>query len=220
VLFDMDGLLVDSEPLWFEVESMVMARLGGPWGAEDQQALLGGSLERTVGYVLAKAPPNGPVPSRREVADWLLGGMHDLIAARGLPLLPGAAELLAAVAAAGIPHALVTSSQRSIMHAVLAATGVRFPVTVCGEDVTRTKPDPEPYLRAAALLGQDPRGCVALEDSPNGVAAAEAAGCPVIAVPSVAIPARPGRLVVASLREVSLATLREAAAAQVPEAGS
>jgi HAD superfamily hydrolase (TIGR01509 family) len=220
VLFDMDGLLVDSEPLWFEVESMVMERLGGPWGAEDQQALLGGSLERTVRYVLAKAPPNGPVPSRREVADWLLDGMLDLIAARGLPLLPGAAELLAAVAAAGIPHALVTSSQRSIMHAVLAATGVRFPVTVCGEDVTRTKPDPEPYLRAAALLGQDPRGCVALEDSPNGVAAAEAAGCQVIAVPNVAMPARPGRMVVGSLREVSLTTLREAATAQVPEAGS
>ncbi|HEY5986690.1 MAG TPA: HAD family phosphatase [Streptosporangiaceae bacterium] len=217
MLFDMDGLLVDSEPLWFEVESRVMARLGGPWGAEDQQALLGGSLERTVSYLLAKAPPNGPAPSRGEVADWLLGGMLDLIERRGLPLLPGVAELLAAVAAARIPHALVTSSQRSIMHAVLAATGVRFPVTVCREDVTRTKPDPEPYLRAVALLGQDPRGCVVLEDSPNGVAAAESAGCLVVAVPTVPMPASPGRIVVRSLREVSLATLRKAAAARARE---
>jgi len=215
----MDGLLVDSEPFWFEVETTVMARLGGPWGAEDQQALLGGSLERTVSYLLAKAPANGGNANRGEVAGWLLDGMLDLIATRGLPLLPGAGELVAAVAAAGIPHALVTSSQRSIMQAVLAATGIRFPVTVCGEDVTHTKPDPEPYLRAAALLGEDPSGCVALEDSPSGVAAAEAAGCLVIAVPNAPMPARPGRIVVSSLREVSLATLREAAAAQVPEPG-
>ena len=215
----MDGLLVDSEPFWFEVETTVMARLGGPWGAEDQQALLGGSLERTVSYLLAKAPANGGNANRGEVAGWLLDGMLDLIATRGLPLLPGAGELLAAVAAAGIPHALVTSSQRSIMQAVLAATGIRFPVIVCGEDVTHTKPDPEPYLRAAALLGEDPSGCVALEDSPSGVAAAEAAGCLVIAVPNAPMPARPGRIVVSSLREVSLATLRETAAAQVPEPG-
>jgi HAD superfamily hydrolase (TIGR01509 family) len=212
VMFDMDGLLVDSEPLWFEVETAVMARLGGPWGPGDQQALLGGSLERSVSYMLAKAPPNGPVPSRSEVAGWLLGGMLDLIEGRGLPLLPGARELLTAVSAAGIPHALVTSSQRDIMRAVLTATGIRFPVTVCGEDVTRTKPDPEPYLRAAALLGRDPVGCVALEDSPSGVAAAEAAGCAVIVVPSVPLPAGPGRIVVGSLRDVSLAMLHQAAA--------
>jgi HAD superfamily hydrolase (TIGR01509 family) len=239
VLFDMDGLLVDSEPFWFEVETAVMARLGGPWGAEDQHALLGGSLERSVSYMLAKAeaarnpspaspgaanaaaaggPPSNPAASeqserRAEVAGWLLGGMLDLIAARGLPLLPGAAELLAAVAAAGIPYALVTSSQREIMDAVLTATGARFPVTVCREDVTHTKPHPEPYLKAAALLGEDPRGCVALEDSPSGVAAAEAAGCAVVAVPTVAMVPGPGRLVVGSLMQISLDTLREAVAA-------
>jgi HAD superfamily hydrolase (TIGR01509 family) len=206
VLFDLDGLLVDSEPLWFEVERSVMARLGGQWGPADQDALIGGSLERTVTYLLAKAPQPPPaLPG--EVARWLLDGMTELVLARGLPVQPGARELLAEVAAAGIPHALVTSSARQIMLAALAVTGMRFPVTVCGEDVHRTKPDPEPYLCAAARLGVAPGGCVVCEDSPSGVAAARAAGCPVIAVPSVPIPAMPGLVTVTSLTVVDLAML-------------
>jgi HAD superfamily hydrolase (TIGR01509 family) len=223
VLFDMDGLLVDSEPLWFEAERGVMARLGAAWTAEDQEALLGGSLERSVSYMLGKAaaarggPPDGAPPGRAlpeaaQVGRWLLAGMTDLMLSRGLPLRPGARELLAEVAAAGLPHALVTSSQREIMRTVLAVTGLAFGVTVCREDVARGKPDPEPYLRAAHLLGVDPGGCVALEDSPNGLASAQAAGCAVIAVPSLPVPAQPGRLTVASLGELSLARLCEVAA--------
>ena len=209
MLFDMDGLLVDSEPAWFEVESSVMARLGGTWGEEDQRALLGGSLDRSVTYMLTKATEgNGARPARAaepdEVGRWLVEGMADLITREGLPLQPGASELLAAVADAGLPHALVTSSQRLIMDAVLAATGVKFPVTVCGEDVEHGKPAPDPYLRAAALLGADPRACVALEDSPSGITAARAAGCAVIAVPTIPVPPTPGVLIVGSLREVDL----------------
>jgi beta-phosphoglucomutase-like phosphatase (HAD superfamily) len=117
------------------------------------------------------------------------------------------------VAGAGLPCALVTSSQRAFADAVLAATGMTFPVTVCAEDATATKPDPAPYLIAVKLLDADPAGCVVLEDSPNGVASATAAGCRVVAVPSlVPIPPAPGRLVVPSLRDVSLAVLRELAA--------
>jgi HAD superfamily hydrolase (TIGR01509 family) len=206
VLFDLDGLLVDSEPVWFEVERAVMAKLGGQWGPGDQEALIGGSLERTVAYLLTKAVR--PAPARPdEVARWLLDGMTELVLARGVPVKPGARELLAEVAGAGIPHALVTSSARQIMDAALTATGMRFPVTVCSEDVRRTKPDPEPYLLAAARLGVPPPGCVVLEDSPNGVAAARAAGCPVIAVPSVVIPAGPGFVTVKSLTVVDLAML-------------
>ena len=103
----------------------------------------------------------------------------------GVPLRPGARELLAEVTAAGLPRALVTSSQRGFMQAVLASTGLRFDVLVSGQDVTATKPDPEPYLLAAKLIGVPPGDCFALEDSPNGVASAEAAGCRVIAVPSL-----------------------------------
>jgi HAD superfamily hydrolase (TIGR01509 family) len=210
VLFDLDGLLVDSEPLWFEVERAVMARLGGRWGAGDQEALIGGSLDRTVAHVLAKAgrpPPGGP----GQVARWLLDGMTELILARGVPVKPGARELLAEVAGAGIPYALVTSSARQIMDAALAVTGMSFPVTVCGEDVRRTKPDPEPYLLAAARLGVPPPGCVVLEDSPNGVAAARAAGCPVVAVPSVPIPPRSGLVTVESMTVVNITMLSEVA---------
>ncbi len=206
VLFDMDGLLVDSEPLWFEVESDVMARLGGQWSTADQQALVGGSLERTVAYLLARALR--PVSPRR-VGRWLVDGMISVISSRELTVLPGARELLAEVRSAGIGYALVTSSEREIMDAVIGQIGVSFGITVCAEDVRRGKPDPEPYLLAAARLGVDPRRCVALEDSPNGVAAAEAAGCRLVAVPSLApIPAAPGRIVAASLSQIDLATLR------------
>ena len=212
VLFDMDGLLVDTEPLWFEVESIVMDRLGGSWGPADQEALVGGSLNRSLDYLLAKATRPA---SRETVARWMVDGMVDLLTTRPVPVMPGARELLAEVAAAGVPYGLVTSSERPVMEAVLARLEVRFPVTVCGDDVSRSKPDPEPYLLAAAKVGADPRQCAALEDSPNGVAAAEAAGCLTVAVPSmVPIPPAATRLVVRSLTELSLDRLRALAGAR------
>jgi HAD superfamily hydrolase (TIGR01509 family) len=209
VLFDMDGLLVDTEPVWYEIESEVMARLGGSWEPADQAVLVGGSLERTLDYLLGKA--KRPVP-RERLARWMLDGMITRLAASVVTLRPGAGELLAEVQAAGLPHALVTSSEREIMDAVIRATGVRFEVTVCAADVTRIKPDPEPYLLAAKLLGVEPARCMVLEDSPNGAASAEAAGCQVIVVPNVApVAPVPGRVIVASLTELSLARLRELA---------
>ena len=206
VAFDMDGLLVDTEPLWLETETEVMARLGAQWTPRDQEALLGGSMQRTVSYLLAKATRSA---SPEAVERWLTEGMLERVRAGRVVVQPGARDLLAAVAAAGLPHALVTSSQRPFAVAVLASTALAFPVTVCAEDVAMTKPDPEPYRLAAKLLDADPARCVALEDSPNGVASASAAGLRVVAVPSlVAIPPAPGRVVAASLRDVTLATLR------------
>jgi len=232
VMFDMDGLLVDTEPLWFEAEREIMARLGGAWTHADQAELVGGSLAESLTYMLARAapvPPNGvPHPARwppdeTTVGGWLVDSITGLIAARGARLMPGAAELLAEVTQAGVPCALVTSSQRPVMDAVLghlaAAPGARrtgpFDVTVCAADVARTKPHPEPYLLAAELLGADPVSCVVLEDSPNGVASAEAAGCVVVVVPGVAaVPLRQGRTVVPSLREVSAGWLRHLVASR------
>jgi HAD superfamily hydrolase (TIGR01509 family) len=203
VLFDMDGLLIDSEPLWLEAETAVIRRLGGqPWTPADQQQLLGGSLDRTVRYLRAKASVPQPLDV---IGEWLMVEMEELVKARGVQLRPGAAALLDAVRAAGLPHALVTSSERDFMDTVLASTGLAFDVTVCAADVTRTKPDPEPYLLAAKLLGVEPESCVVLEDSPNGIAAAEAAGCQVIAVPSLLpIAPAPGRTVVASLADLQV----------------
>jgi HAD superfamily hydrolase (TIGR01509 family) len=210
VLFDMDGLLVDTEPLWFETEADVMARLGAPWTKLDQEQLLGGSMDHTVGYLLARA--TRPAPPA-DVARWMTEGMLRRAAEGRVVVRPGARELLDEVARAGLPFALVTGSQRPFTEAVLASTGFRFPVTVTGDDVTRTKPDPEPYLLAAKLLDADPGQCVALEDSPNGVASATTAGCLVVAVPTLLpIPPAPGRLIAASLSDVNLATLRALAA--------
>jgi HAD superfamily hydrolase (TIGR01509 family) len=217
-LFDMDGLLVDTEPLWLETETEVMARLGASWSAADQEALLGGSMDRTVAYLLAKA--NRPA-SPEQVEQWMMGGMLERVAAGRVIVRPGARELLAEVAAAGVAHALVTSSEREFTEAVLASTGLRFPVVVTGDDVTAHKPDPQPYLLAARLLGVDPARCVALEDSPNGVASATAAGCRVIAVPSLLpIQPAPGRVIAQSLSEVNLKGLGlPASGAGMPDYG-
>jgi len=211
VLFDMDGLLVDTEPLWFDVETEVMARLGGEWGHADQAELVGGSLATTLDYLLGKADRQVP---RDVLARWMLDGMVSRVARGPVQLRPGAASLLAEVRAAGVPDALVTSSERVIMDEVFRATGLSFAVTVCAEDVTRIKPDPEPYLLAAKLLGAEPERCVVLEDSPNGVASAEAAGCKVIAVPNVTpVPPGPRRVLAGSLADLSLAALDELAGA-------
>lgn len=211
VLFDMDGLLVDTEPLWFEVESSVMARLGGQWTADDQRALIGGSMQRSVRYLIDRAGGSGAGATEAEVAGWLVAGMADLLGSRGVTPLPGAVELVSAVRDAGLPYALVTSSEPVIVDAVLGALrhhGVTFDVVVSGADVRNPKPHPEPYQLAARLVGADPRCCVALEDSPNGVASAEAAGCVTVAVPGpVPIAEMPGRLIVRSLADVDLNTL-------------
>lgn len=213
VFFDMDGLLVDTEPLWFEVETAVMAKLGGHWSHEDQGQLVGGSLQATLDYLLGKAIH--PLP-RETLARWMVDGMIARLRSSTVTPRPGAVELLAEVKAAGVPYALVTSSERVIMEAVFQTTGLSFPVTVCAEDVTRIKPDPEPYLLGTKLLDADPGCSIVLEDSPNGVASAEAAGCRVVAVPNVVpVPPAPGRTVVPSLADLSLTRLREIVAATV-----
>ncbi len=214
VMFDMDGLLVDSEPLWFEAEAAIMARMGSPWGPADQQHLIGGSLARSTAYMQSKAAQSVP---QEVIGQWLVQGMADLIRERGVQVMPGALELLAEIAVAGLPHALVTSAEPEIMAAALDSIGVRFPVTVCAADVARGKPDPEPYLRAAARLGVPPTRCVALEDSPTGITSAHAARCTVVAVPSVPPPPGLASLTVASLRLLDLATLRAAAAGHTPD---
>jgi HAD superfamily hydrolase (TIGR01509 family) len=206
VFFDMDGLLVDSERLWLEVEYDVAGRLGVEWGPVHQAAMVGGSLERTVAYLLELS---GPAAPPAQVGRWLLDGMAELLSAH-VPLMPGAKDLLTQVQGAGLPAALVTSTHRRLLEHALDGIGREFfTVTVAGDEVTRTKPAPDPYLTAARLLEVTPQRCVVLEDSPAGVAAAEAAGCVTVAVPSVvAVPPAAGRTVVSSLTEIDLPWLR------------
>jgi len=217
VMFDMDGLLVDTEPLWFEVECSVMARLGGQWTAADQVALIGGSMDRSVIYLIERA---GRPAEPDQVANWLRYGMAELLEARGVEPMPGAVELVGQVRAAGLPYALVTSSEPIIVDAVLATLArrdVSFDVIVSGADVTEPKPAPEPYLLATAKLGVDPEYCVALEDSQNGVRSARAAGCVTVAVPGHApIADVTGVHVVTSLAELDLDLLRGLVSAAAP----
>ena len=210
VFFDMDGLLVDSEPVWTVAEVELATRLGGVFTAELKAAVVGTRLQVAVPTILDwYGAPAGPADVARTSA-WLLERMVALFGGSALPLLPGAAELLAALRAAGVPVALVSSSYRVLVDAVLAHGVGPFDLTIAGDEVTHGKPHPEPYLLAARRFGVDPRDCVVLEDSPAGIAAGHAAGCAVVAVPSVAgvvIAPAARQLVVDSLAGIDLAAL-------------
>src|SRR5947209_5879759 len=202
VLFDMDGLLIDSEPVWYDVESEVVRRLGGVWSHEHQAACIGGTLDASCRYIIGVT---GSSVSVDELTTMLLEGMVEHFRA-GLPLHAGALELVDAVRARGVPTALVSSSYRVLVDAALDFIGAdRFDVSVAGDEISRGKPHPEPYLTACQKLSVDPAKCVALEDAASGVQSAEAAGCVVVAVPSVApIEARPTRPVMASLTHIDI----------------
>ena len=205
----MDGLLVDSEPAWTVAETELAEQLGGTWTAELKAQVVGTRLETAVPVILAGL---GHDPTPELVGRTLrsvLARMVELFA-DGLAPLPGAVELVHAVRAAGVPLALVSSSYRVLVDAALGQLDLPFDTVVAGDEVGLAKPHPEPYLRACALLGVDAARAVVLEDSPAGVRSGEAAGCAVVAVPSVAgvlVAPGPRRLVVESLVGVDLAAL-------------
>ena len=187
VLFDMDGLLVDSEPQWLAAETRTVQELGATWGKQQQIDLLGSNLRVAAQYMIDHAGSDHPV---EQVMTLLLDHMTDELA-RGVSFRPGALELVSHLAREGIPMALVTSSVRVHVDAVLDhVPGDPFRHTVTADDVTYLKPHPQPYLTALELIGAPAEQTVVLEDSPTGVAAAEAAGCRVVAVPSV-VPIQP-----------------------------
>jgi HAD superfamily hydrolase (TIGR01509 family) len=197
VLFDMDGLLVDSEPVWSVAEAEVMAWLGGPWNLDVKALCVGRRVDEACRILVSVA--GSPVPPEA-VAERLVARMCELFREH-LPLLPGALSLLDEVRAAGIATALVSSSYRALVDAALESLGRnRFDVTVAGDEVVRAKPDPEPYRTAAARLGVHPADCVVVEDSLAGAVSGAAAGCPVVVVPNVvAVEPVPGRTFAASL---------------------
>lgn len=210
VLFDMDGLLVDSEPQWEAVIAVIVERLRTPqgraWTPHDQDLVVGSALLASAGHMAAVA---GTTVHPEAIVEEMVTAMEERVR-REVVWRPGARELLAACAAEGVPTALVSSSYRPLLDAVCSHLDpVPFAVTVAGDEVSRGKPDPEPYLTACRLLGVDPSCCVVLEDSPTGATAGEAAGCLVVAVPNVVpVEPTPRRHVVASLADLDLATLR------------
>ncbi|MFD9006602.1 HAD-IA family hydrolase [Streptomyces sp. NPDC059582] len=201
VLFDMDGTLVDTERLWWDAVSQVAGRT---LTEADQAEVLGRPVEHTAAWLSAASG----TPAA-DVADVLHREFADRVRA-GIEPRPGALDLLDALAREGVPTALVTASPRAVADIVLDALGARrFAVSVTADDTERTKPAPDPYLAACRALGVDPAACVAVEDTETGVASAEAAGCAVLAVPSLApIEAAPGRTLRTTLAGITPRELR------------
>jgi len=191
VLFDMDGTLVDSEKVWDVALRELAVRAGGELSDQARAAMVGGSMATSMRIFREDLGQ----PDRPEEPDvkWLTSRVFHLFR-EGLVWQPGAAELLRAVKAAGMPTALVTSTGRLLVEAALDTLGQEnFDVVVCGDEVSMPKPDPEPYRTAAKLLGVAIEDCVAIEDSPTGVASAVASGAVVLAVPAeLELPATDG----------------------------
>ncbi|WP_182908691.1 HAD family phosphatase [Microbispora sp. H13382] len=181
VLFDMDGTLVDTEGLWWDACVEVADGLGSPLGEADREELYGLSVEDAALHITAALDTTGG-PGALAV-EAMLTDAFTVRLESGVTTLPGAVALLEALRAAGIPAGLVSASPRPVVDLVLETVGGhRFRLSVAAGDSARNKPAPDPYLAAAARLGVDPAACVAIEDSPTGVASARAAGCAVIAV--------------------------------------
>jgi HAD superfamily hydrolase (TIGR01509 family) len=185
VVFDLDGVLIDSEPLWEEVRRVYVAEHGGRWRPDAQQRLMGMSTQEWATY-LSRDLGVGLPPE--VVAAEVLQRMAERYA-QGPPLREGAVAAVERLAARW-PLGLASSSSRQLIELVLEVSGLarRFSAVVSTEEVAHGKPAPDVYLEVAARLGAVPEACVAVEDSSNGVRSAAAAGMRVIAIPSPRYP--------------------------------
>lgn len=204
VLWDLDGTLIDSEPYWIAEEFALVESFGGTWSLEHSEKLVGASLLHSAAYIREHSPVTlEPV----ELVNRLQAGVIRRLR-HELPWRPGARELLGALGAAGVPCALVTMSWRAMVDAVLENLPGAFEVAISGDEVSKGKPDPEPYLVGAQALGVPIERCIALEDSPTGVASAYASGARTIAIPHVvAVEERPGLAFAKSLGDLTPADL-------------
>jgi HAD superfamily hydrolase (TIGR01509 family) len=205
VLLDMDGTLVDTEPYWIAAEYALVESFGGQWNDTHALALVGGDLIASAVYIREHGGVDLDPPA---IVDRLLDYVVQA-SLESMPWRPGARELLADLAAHGIPCALVTMSYARLAATITDQLPVgTFAAVVTGDQVNDGKPHPEAYLTAIERLGVPASYCVAIEDSPTGVASAEAAGVIVVAVPhNVAIEAAPGRVLTDSLARIDVATL-------------
>ena len=203
-MFDLDGMLIDSEPVWEQVRRRVVADYGGHWDADTQGRLMGMSTGEWSAYLSSGL---GVRLSPAEVADVVIDAMASAYQEH-LPLLPGAVEAVRRMGSRW-PLGLASSSPPSLIGTVLDAAALRpmFRVVMSTEQVARGKPAPDIYLEVAARLKVPPTACVAVEDSSNGLRAAAAAGFVVIAVPRPAYPPAPDALKAARLVLPSLADL-------------
>ena len=207
VFFDMDGLMVDSEPEWFQSEVEVTSPFGYTWLEVDQIACLGGPLSKVGQYMFDKC-------GQQRSPEYFTQALIDTQVARmrgNTPTMPGAMELVRELQSHGIKTALVSASPRNIVDAVLDNVGHDlFPFSISADDVKKTKPDPEGYLKAASMSGSEITNCLVFEDSLTGMNAAIASGAYLIGVPHLVTIEESERVrVIKSLEQISYTKLIE-----------
>jgi HAD superfamily hydrolase (TIGR01509 family) len=209
VVFDMDGVLIDSEPVWERVRRGFVAERGGHWPADGQDRMMGMSTAEWSAYISADF---GIGLTPQQVAEQVIAGMAAEYE-KHLPLLPGAIDAVRSLSGEW-PLAVASSSPRSLIETVLSTAdlGSAFAAVVSSEEVPRGKPAPDVYLAAANRLCVPPKSCAAVEDSSNGLRSAAAAGFTVIAIPRPEYPPAPdalaqARLVLTSLTDLTPHTL-------------
>lgn len=190
ILFDHDGTLVDTEPVWAAAKVALTAEFGGTWTEQDTLDCLGLSMQ----FTLDRLRERGVNLPNEEINDRLVAKVREALAQQPVEFLPGIERFLSEVRDAQIPAAIVTNATTSVAHRTAnAAPEGTFSVVIGNDETTHPKPDPQPYLLAAERLGVDPTQCVAIEDSPSGVRSATAAGMRVIVVPGeLEVPAELG----------------------------
>ena len=207
VFFDMDGLMVDSEPEWFLSEIEVTKPFGYTWLEDDQIACLGGPLSKVGQYMFDKCgQQNSPEYFTQTLIDTQVARMRG-----NTPTMPGAVELVRELQSQSVKTALVSASPRNIVDAVLDNLGHDlFPFSISADDVVKTKPDPEAYLKAAHMSGSNITNCLVFEDSLTGMNAAIASGAYLIGVPHLVSIEESARVrVIKSLEQLSFSKLTE-----------
>lgn len=180
ILFDHDGTLVDTEPVWAAAKVALASEFGGTWTEQDTLDCLGLSMQ----FTLDRLRERGVNLPDEEINNLLVAKVHETLAQQPVEFLPGIERFLLEVREAQIPAAVVTNATTSVARRTAnAAPEGTFSVVIGNDETTHPKPDPQPYLLAAERLGVDPTQCVAIEDSPSGVRSATAAGMRVIVVP-------------------------------------
>ncbi len=207
VLFDMDGTIIDSEPYWMASEQALAAEHNGIWTANDGLDIIGMDLDESSKVIKERA--NIPLEPE-EIKNRLTNDVQSKLA-KVVPWRPGAQELLLELRKRNVKTALVTMALHRMAQQVVDAIPFdAFDVIVAGDDVTRGKPHPEAYEKAAALLGFETNKCIAFEDSITGLTSAEAAGTYAIGIPNIIeIPQKPGRIIWPTLEGVTFKQLRK-----------
>jgi HAD superfamily hydrolase (TIGR01509 family) len=217
VIFDLDGVLVESEHLWEENWTRHAAAHDYAWLPNDTATVQGMSVPEWSGYMAQRIGRGEPPAIAEAVIDGMIGALHG----GRVALLPGAAAMVAA-AAARVPVAVASSAPRRLIAAVLEATELLpyFSAFVSSEEAARGKPSPDVYEEAARRIGVPPASCAGVEDSSNGIRAAAAAGMTVIAIPNPTYPPHPDALALCAKIAASPDEARRALEAWLPEPAS